>query len=409
MPGVATRKQRAALFLSIAGLLVMVAAVSAVSARDPSGVSWRVGMIMAVAAASMCLPWQALPFVAIGLWLGPNAARSVLEGSGLFEANMMLELPGLAGVAVFAHLARLSLRLLEEAHIRLASESEIAQGIDPETGVFCESRLRPAVEAELSRSRRFGRTFALVLIGIDQMRQKFDYRDAAAWKASFAATAQLLKGTRANIDRVYRYGPASFAMVLPESGPKEVNGMIRRLRRVARRAKPAEGEPGGPLPVYFGATFFPQCATTTEDLLKRAEVALRIADGNANRVQFDGAEAPEMPPVESLRHNDQPLEASDDASAETAARPEADAGLVPDSPAVHAVQAPKFAVDSVEREWNAEAPLTVLRSPGLQDASNSLVEKKGSDLELLDESLANALRQLDTTLSLIRSLKERVA
>ncbi|HWO72463.1 MAG TPA: diguanylate cyclase, partial [Dehalococcoidia bacterium] len=226
---------------------------------------------------------------------------------------------------------------------------------------------------------------------------------------SFAATAQLLKGTRANIDRVYRYGPASFAMVLPESGPKEVNGMIRRLRRVARRAKPAEGEPGGPLPVYFGATFFPQCATTTEDLLKRAEVALRIADGTANRVQFDGAEAPEMPPVESLRHNEQPSEASDDASAETAGRPEADAALVPDSPAVHAVQAPKFAVDSVEREWNAEAPLTVLRSPRLQDALNSLVEKKGSDLELLDESLANALRHLDTTLNLIRSLKKRAA
>jgi len=408
----AARRQRTALYLSIAGLLVMVAAVSTISARDPAGVPYRVVMVMAVAAASMCLPWQAVLPLAVGFWLGPNAARGALEDNVLFGTNMMLELPGLVGVGLFAHLARRSLALLENEHLLLGSQGEIAQGIDPDTGVFCETKLRPAIDAELSRSRRFGRTFALVLIGVDQMRQKFDYRNAADWDASFSATAQLLKGTRANIDRVYRYGPASFAMVLPESGPKEVNGMIRRLRRVARRAKPAEGEPGGPLPVHFGATFFPHCATTTEDLLKRAEVALRIADGNANRVHLDGAEAPEMPPVETLRHGEPPT-----AAQASGAEPAADdwevgfaAPRAQEPTAVHAVQAPKFAVDTVEREWNAEAPLTVLRGPHLiAEGDGPGAEGDEEQQAPLDESLANALRQLDGTLSLIRSLKERAA
>jgi hypothetical protein len=53
--------------------------------------------------------------------------------------------------------------------------------------------------------------------------------------------------------------------------------------------------------VHFGATFFPDCATTVDDLLRRAEVALRIAASNTTRYQLDSAEAPEMPPAESLR------------------------------------------------------------------------------------------------------------
>jgi diguanylate cyclase (GGDEF)-like protein len=173
--------------------------------------------------------------------------------------------------------------------------------MDPATGVFDERMLRPALEMEVARGRRFNRNFAFVLVGIDAMRQRFDYRDEEAWEASFIATAKMLRGTRNNVDRVYRYGMNSFALVLPESGAKDVQGLVRRLSRTARRSSPAEGEPGGPLPCHYGATFFPQAATTTEDLLRRAEVALRLAESNPTRVQLDGAEAREMAAPETLR------------------------------------------------------------------------------------------------------------
>ena len=55
------------------------------------------------------------------------------------------------------------------------------------------------------------------------------------------------------------------------------------------------------MPIQFGATFFPQCATTTDDLIRRAEVALRIADRNIDRLQLDSAEAPSPPAPETLR------------------------------------------------------------------------------------------------------------
>jgi GGDEF domain-containing protein len=327
---------------------------------------------------------------------------------------------------------------------------------------------------ELSRSRRFGRTFALVLVGIDEMRQRFDYRDETVWQASFSTTAELLRGTRNNVDRVYRYGTAAFALILPESEPKDVNGLARRLRREARNAKPKEGEPGGPLPVHFGATFFPTCATTVDDLIRRAEIALRIADGNPSRVQMDGAEAPEMPPVESLRqlrqeHDEAMIsiksvptidvvtapslyllepESADEPAELVAVEVQADEAAVSEpqlistptsaeeQPAAEPdvtepAPTPIYAVEVDEEPpleayaeagpelpsvvysnkfWQSEAPLSVLPGPSTTPqlvVLNSHEETKHA--EPVDNSINDALKQLDDTLALIRSLKKRSA
>src|SRR3989304_3375689 len=191
----AARQKRAALYLSICGLLLMVAAVSAVSARDPSGVSLRVGMVLMTLGAALWLPLPALLPAALVIWLAPDPPRRFMEDEALFGTNMMLELPGLLGLAAFASLVRRALKSLEE-----------------------ETLLLGALGDELGRPRRFGRDFALVLVGIDPLRQKFDYRNEAVWQASYAATAQLLKTTRA-YDRVFRYQASGFAVLLPEAGP----------------------------------------------------------------------------------------------------------------------------------------------------------------------------------------------
>lgn len=173
-------------------------------------------------------------------------------------------------------------------------------GLD-ELGILPERHLVPAIEAELARSRRYGHEFAVVLATVDLAHRRFDYREDEAWRAAFAATAQLLQQTRNHLDQVYRTGADGFALLLSESGPEGVEGLIRRLRRLARRAGPAEGEPGGPLPLHFGATFFPSRATTVEALLRRAGLALRLAERNATRLHLDGAEAIEGPPPAALR------------------------------------------------------------------------------------------------------------
>ncbi len=498
--------------------MLIVAALSAISARDPDGLTVRTGMMLVTVGAAMWLPWQALLPAVVAIWLGPNIGRNSVESYDLFNVNMMLELPGLVGLAAMSTIARISLRELEQESIMLGMNSD-SVGTDPITGVFEESQLRNTLEVELSRSRRFGRSFALVLVGIDELRQRFDYRDEAVWQASFAATADMLRGTRANVDRVYRFGSSGFALVLPESGPKDVNGLVRRLRRVARNVKPREGEPGGPLPAHYGATFFPTCATTVNDMIRRAEIALRISDNNASRVQLDGAEAPEMPPVETLRHTTletgiippasepsveaelvapsslriveageaeetepQTLRASEEsvvaqesepvievekpvatqgattlAAVEKPAETETpqtisavveepleserteplptplfaveeqpaeaqeeeprysthgDAVEVDEEPPfeVFAYRAPEPAVDVYDNDWQLEAPLSVIRRP--QPTPRLVAVSSGATTTQrvpVDDVLSDALKQLDGTLELIRSLKQRSA
>jgi diguanylate cyclase (GGDEF)-like protein len=265
-------------------------------------------ILMAVGAASL-LPKPGMALAAtVVIWLVPNLARSAVQDVEMFNENMMLELIPLLGVAIFTSLARKNLDSLEAENMIAGATPEGDDLVDPSTGVYDERLLRPALEMEVARGRRFNRNFAFVLVGIDAMRQRFDYRDNAAWDESFVATARMLRGTRTNVDRVYRYGLSSFAMVLPESGTKDVHGLVRRLSRAARRSSPAEGEPGGPLPCHYGATFFPQAATTVDDLLRRAEVALRLAESNPTRVQLDGAEAPEMAAPETLRTHAEDME-----------------------------------------------------------------------------------------------------
>ena len=462
----AARRKRSALLLSITGLMFIVAAISAISARDPDGLTIRTGMVLVTVGAAMWLPWQALIPATVAVWLGPNFARNAVEGYELFGTNMMLELPGFLGLATISTIARISLRDLERQNMMLGMTQDTV-GIDPVTGVYEETHLRRSLEMELSRSRRFGRTFSFVLVGIDELRQRFDYRDEAIWQSSFNATAEMLRGTRNNVDRVYRYGTSTFALILPESEPKDVNGLVRRLRREARKAKPAEGEPGGPLPVHFGATFFPTCATTVADLIRRAEIALRIADGNPTRVQMDGAEAPEMPPAESMRQIrpeieepgvrieslgeigvatapslrlvesesvDEPVEAMTAAASETAAAPlpeteplsmaltvsepahsvESEAIEVNDEPPIEAYAEAEKELPSIvysNKFWQAEAPLSVLQSPQPPApklvALNSGVEAKRT--EPVDDKINDALKQLDDTLELIRSIKKRSA
>ena len=299
----------------------MGAAVSAVSAGDPDGVGLRAGMIMLTVGASLWLPWQALLPAALLIWLGPNYTRALVEDEALFSRHMLLELPGMLGLALFAVLARHALHRLEDENRLLGATSEEFSGIDPDTGVYDERLMHPAIEAEFARARRFNRRLALVLVGIDEMRQRFDYRDQTGWALSFNATAHLLRSTRIHIDRVYRHGASGFAVLLPESGEREVTGLIRRLRRVARRAEPPEGEPGGPLPTHFGATFFPDCATTPDEMIRRAQVALRVAEKSSTRVQLDSAEARDLPEPETLRRPEDEVEvaaSSDTAVSETA-------------------------------------------------------------------------------------------
>jgi diguanylate cyclase (GGDEF)-like protein len=308
-----TTRSRAWLNLGFAAVIAAAAGVASISGNDPDVRALRYGMILMTAAAAFWMPLPSVNFAVPLIWMVPNYLLFRFDNGSFQITEALLELPGLLIVAAGVFLVREQQGALEEEADALADFIGHKSEIDEETGVYEERLLEESIERELVRSRRFGREFALMLADIDELRAKFDYREDSMWNAAFKATAGVLLNTRTHIDRVYRFGEHGFALLLPETGANDISGLIRRLARAAKSANPPEGQPGGPLPLHFGVTFFPICATAVDDLVRRAEVALRIAEKNPNRVQIDGAEAPELPAPELLRREDQhdetPMEA----------------------------------------------------------------------------------------------------
>jgi diguanylate cyclase (GGDEF)-like protein len=387
-------------------------------------------MVVAIAAVAARGPWFVAAPATLALWLAAGALRGQLYDQGMFTSAMLVELPGVIVLAGFAFLSRQMLGEFEQESVRKGASSETLLGIDPATGVYDERHLRSAIEAELTRARRFSHEFAFVLVGVDERRQRFDYSDEE-FQASFGATATLLRGTRTHIDRVFRFGADGFALILPESGEREVRGLVRRLRRVARDVKPPEGEPGVPLPVHFGATFFPQCATTVDDLLRRAEIAMKLAEKTVNRLQIDGAEAPDMPAPETLRReamrsldDGKPampatvtlteLEAAiadggsaTEAKAEASGRATADsveaAAKEPVGDDRQAVQSRSLTLASAAQEEKIEAAgARILQFVAPSPDAPATAPASSEDV---DDAFSELLRHMDETLGLIKNLK----
>jgi diguanylate cyclase (GGDEF)-like protein len=388
----ASIRNRVFLQIGVSALWALAAGVSALSVEDPDGMLLRVGMVLVTVGAAMWLP----PAMALGLvpaiWFGPNFARAEVSSFTLYEDVMWMELAGLLGLAAAAAFTRRQLGIIEMQDDALHGHFALQSEVDAETGVYQERLLSDSIERELVRSRRFGREFAVMLAAVDPMRVKFDYRGDDAWESGLQATAAVLLNTRHHIDRVYRYGDRGFALLLPETGQKDITGLVRRLGRTAKKAEPPEGEPGGPLPLHFGVTFFPHCATTVDDLLRRAEVALRLAERNPSRLQVDGAEAPDLPDPELMRGGDDEEE-------------EAQIGALAGK--WLGAEAPEEEAAGV---WlTAESPAVDPASAGDASSGVSAVSANGHHAapDPFEGAFADVLTRLDETLGMIRSLKGR--
>ncbi len=76
---------------------------------------------------------------------------------------------------------------------------------------------------------------------------------------------------------------------------------------------------------------------------------------------------------------------------------------------VFAFHAPEPAVDSYNRGWQAEAPLSVIRRPHPIPGLSAIDSQPTSQESAVNLNLDDALKQLDGTLELIRSMKRRSA
>ena len=158
-------------------------------------------------------------------------------------------------------------RTLED-QLRLQASS------DSLTGLANYRQLFEVLHSEISRSKRTGREFSLLLLDLDGLKHINDQLGHLAGNRALCRLARIMADCCRSIDTAARHGGDEFAVVLPETGL--VAAMLVADRICDLLAKDAEAPP---LSVSVGVANYPREADTIGALLHAADKALYAMKG----------------------------------------------------------------------------------------------------------------------------------
>lgn len=158
-----------------------------------------------------------------------------------------------------------------------------AANTDHLTGLANRRRFERQLEREVTRTKRYGRSFCLLLIDIDHFKAVNDtYGHPVGDEVIVQLASTLQAGTR-GIDTVARVGGEEFAVILPETGITGGSEVANRLREsISKMGLPVGVER---VTASIGITEFSASAGDGSELYAATDAALYEAKrGGRNRV-----------------------------------------------------------------------------------------------------------------------------
>ncbi len=226
----------------------------------------------------LCIPfliWTAFRFgrrkaATANCVLAAVATWGTLHGFGPFsresQNTSLLLLQAFVGI-----MAILSLVLAAEVTEHRRSDERVQQMAvtDPLTGLANYRRLLDALDSEINRHGRTGRSFAVLLLDLDGLKKINDAHGHLVGSRALCRLANILQIHCRAIDTAARYGGDEFVLVLPET---ESAAAAQVAQRISERLNSDGEEPS--ISVSIGAAAYPIDGKTIDELLAAADRAL---------------------------------------------------------------------------------------------------------------------------------------
>jgi diguanylate cyclase (GGDEF)-like protein len=154
--------------------------------------------------------------------------------------------------------------------------------VDDHTGLFNARHLLRVLEAEVTRSERYGRPFSLVFIDLDHFKQVNDAHGHQAGSAALREVGEVLRAGLRETDIPTRYGGDEYVILLPEADREQAMGVAERLRAaVAEHRFLSDRGLSVRLTASLGVATWPLDGRRAEELLGRADAAMYVVKGRS--------------------------------------------------------------------------------------------------------------------------------
>ena len=157
---------------------------------------------------------------------------------------------------------------------------------DPLTRLLNRRAFVNRLENEVARAGRYGRSFGLVVIDLDNFKQLNDRYGHAAGDEALVAFATVLSESLRKPDDAFRIGGDEFAVLVAEATEEDARQVAARVEALLARLAERGESWASDLGACFGCAACPEDASDAKTLFRLADEALYDAKRNGTVLRF---------------------------------------------------------------------------------------------------------------------------
>jgi diguanylate cyclase (GGDEF)-like protein len=239
-------------------LLIALGVIDYVSAADLSFLVFYLVPVFLVTLRSGMWPGVLISVAGTAVWFLANA--NLFQGS----SGEIIPIWNLAEeLGVFVFFTYILSALVES----LRHEQKMSR-FDPLTGLVNRKHFREMLDLEISRSRRYRRSFTLVCMDLDGFKTVNDLHGHATGDALLRAVADTLVLSTRDVDTPGRLGGDEFGILLPETGHDDARTVLANLQ--ARIAAEMDRN-GWPVTAMAGVVTYADPVLSAEEMIALAD------------------------------------------------------------------------------------------------------------------------------------------